>query len=223
MPRLALIIVPLILSGCLNTEEIIDTFAPDVVILSPIEGDVQSVSQALIVCAHIFDEDPIDALTVELESSLDGPLSPTWDLCAGGNFGTELSLTTLGAHQLTMTATDTAGNTSSSQVSITLNDSAPTNNAPTCAITAPLDGATLNSSDMPTLVATVGDADQAAETLTASLDSDLDGNLWAGSPDTDGRISTNLGDLTTGDHKLELSVTDGADLTTTCELQVTMN
>ena len=65
------------------------------------------------------------------------------------------------------------------------------------------------------------DAEDAAETLTVSLNSSLDGLLWSGQPDNKGVWSWS-GTLSAGTHELVAEVTDSASLsaTTTAILEV---
>ena len=204
--------------GCLTTHELDDTWSPDVVILSPADGSVLSSSSPVTVCAHIFDEDAIEALTVEFESDIDGPFTPSWDLCPGGNFGADLAAVSAGEHVLTLRATDRAGNRAEASVSVSVVDG---NTPPTCLISLPVEAATFTVGDSIPFEATVTDNEQSAETLIASIDSDIDGTIWSGSADTLGTISTSL-QLSSGTHAVTLLVTDNASQTISCGVQVTV-
>ena len=77
-------------------------------------------------------EDTVEDLTIDWESSLDGPLNASTIPTSSGLFSSYASLSE-GEHALTVT-TDTTGKTGSDSVVITVG---PPNSAPTCAITAP--------------------------------------------------------------------------------------
>lgn len=87
--------------------------------------------------------------------------------------------------------------------------------APEVTITAPTDGAAF----MPgSTIAFTGSATDEADdpgSLTHTWSSDVDGELWTGSPDGTGRSSFSASDLSTGAHTITLAVKDSTGLTGT--------
>lgn len=87
-------------------------------------------------------------------------------------------------------------------------DPDPPADAPTCAITAPADGALIAAGEATVLAATVGDAQQAPESLGVEWASDHDGVLAVSTPGSDGGVSFTTTDLSAAVHVLTLRVTD---------------
>jgi hypothetical protein len=94
-------------------------------------------------------------------------------------------------------------------------DSASANAAPTCAFTAPETNASGQQGALVTFSGTVADAETAADALTLTLSSHLDGDLGALSADADGLFSLDTDALTVGTHSVILNVDDGDG--NTCE------
>lgn len=104
-------------------------------------------------------------------------------------------------HEITLTATDSEGETGMDSVSITVN-SAPDNTPPVAQITCPVDGIIYNDGD--TLAFSGIGSD--------SNDGDLSGDALVWRSDVDGRIGTGksftLDSLTPGHHQITLKATD---------------
>ena len=79
---------------------------------------------------------------------------------------------------------------------------------PTVEITSPADGGYINDGDSFTLEAQVEDDNDAPNSLSLVLESDLDGTLYQGAADPSGDLQVLLSDLSLGDHTLTLSATD---------------
>jgi hypothetical protein len=222
MLRSALSTLPIIAMGCVNIHPVADTLPPDIVILSPNDDSTHN-PENIVFCAHIFDEDPIEGLDVELTSDVDGGVTPAWDLCSGGNFGGTIALTTEGTHTLTVSATDSAKNQSSASVSINALEDAPAvNTAPSCTISSPADGATVEFGSTLDFEATIADLEDELVSLTAALSSDVDGELWSGTADNAGAVSVELTDLSSNAHTLTLTVSDSEPLTGDCTVGISV-
>ncbi len=129
----------------------------------------------------------------------------TWSSSLQGALGTgEHVDATLnaGAHTITLTAVDDDGLAGSRSILVLSN--APGNTPPVAEITAPTNGATVQSTDLVALVGTgVDDEDGALSGAALVWSSDLDGPLGTGSP-------LDVTGLTEGRHRVTLTVTDSA-------------
>ena len=222
MYRNIVLSLPVIATGCVNIQPVVDTFAPDIVILAPFEGSTHNPA-AVPLCAHVFDEDPIDVLDVVLTSDIDGVMTPAWGLCSGGNFGATVALSSEGTHVLTLTAVDSAKNENSATVSIeALEDAPAANTAPSCTISSPEDGATFTAGSALSFDATVADLEDEPSALTVVLNSDMDGILTGASVDSAGLVQLELTDMSTNAHTLTLTVSDSEALSGTCVVSITI-
>lgn len=150
----------------------------------------------------------------------DGSLTGTslgWSSSLDGSLGTgsprSVSTLSVGAHVVTLVATDAGGNTGSSSVQVTV---LPANQAPVVAITTPVSGTTVSAGMSVTFAGTATDPEDGVLT-GASLrwSSSRDGSLGTGSP-----LSTAA--LSVGTHTIALAATDGGGRTTTATLTLTV-
>ena len=223
MIRTAATLVPIALMGCLNIEQVADNLAPDIIILAPNEGSTHDPSSVTF-CAHIFDEDAIDQLDVTVTSDVDGVVTPTWDLCSGGNFGGNIVLSTEGAHNLTVSATDLALNNNTATISFNaLASPSNPNTAPGCTFISPEPNASVSDDSLIAVEASVDDLEDALNELTVSLTSDVEGDLWSGAPSTDGSVITAVSLTTLGAQTLTLTVTDTEGLLSTCSVSISVD
>jgi hypothetical protein len=122
-----------------------------------------------------------------------------------------------------LAATDLAGNATSTNISINLSeDIALKNNEPTCTILTPAADATFSTEGSIELSANANDTEDAAESLSVSLNSDIDGLLWSGTPDTQGLVSHSLASPSVGTHTLTLTVTDSSLASGSCTVAVSI-
>ncbi len=183
--------------------------APEIAITSPGDGDSFSLAEEVTLSGTASDEDDVATeLAYSWSSSLDGELadlagSPDED----GNFTGSTTALTAGDHTLSLTVSDPVGNSVTESVTITVD---PANVAPSCAITAPVDGDSVAEGVEVAFSATVSDTEDAADAMSASLDSDIDGVFWSGNAEADGTISTSISSLTLATHTITLTVIDGA-------------
>lgn len=192
------------------TIELVPDGAPNVVITAPDDQDVLDGDDPVTLSGTVLDDvDAPETLTVWWESDVDGPLdveaTPDSD---GDVFGA--GTLSEGPHTLTLFATDSAGNTGSDAVVVTVTAA---NSAPTCVITAPPDSTTAEEGESVTFAATVADVDQAPETLTLTWTSDLDGALSTSAADAAGDVSFTTAALSQGTHVVTLLVTDAEGAT----------
>lgn len=79
---------------------------------------------------------------------------------------------------------------------------------PSVQIVSPADGGYINNGETITLEASVEDDNDAPNSLTLALTSDIDGTLYTGAADPSGEVSVLLGGLSLGDHTLTLTAID---------------
>lgn len=148
-----------------------DTTFPTISITSPTGGT--TVSGNVTITADANDNIAVSQVQFKVDGvnlgNVDAsfPYSAPWDTTAGSN----------GSHDLTAVATDTAGNsTTSSPVNVTVN------NPPQLTITQPLDGATINGSQVNVTYTKSGDLTEANHAHfrldggSTAMDIDFDGN-----------------------------------------------
>ncbi len=181
------------------------TGTPVVNIEAPTEGASFYADEAVALEATVTDaEDLTTALAIAWESDLSGPLDVELSYGSGGAVSSEVYLVE-GEHTLTLTATDSHGKVGEDHVSVSVG---PANSAPTCAITAPEEGASGSEGEAVDFEGVVGDADQAAPELAVAWRSDLDGALGGEAAGSDGVVRLSTSALRTGTHEITLSATD---------------
>ena len=186
---------------------------PLVEILRPAEGERFIPGEVVEFCGQIADEASLDSVEMVLSSSVDDVLwtgEPRVD-CEGGNIGLSLELSD-DVHVLTLSATDARGQATVTAVTVVPSDNTP----PWCSIESPLDGDSIEVGDAFDVAVTALDDEQDPSTLEVLVASDLDGELWAGSPDSSGAIGFAWTPQETGDHRVEVTVQDPRGLTDTC-------
>ena len=124
-----------------------------------------------------------------------------------------------GEHAIELHALDSAGN--EAVESVTIEVGAP-NSAPTCAITAPADGATGEEGELVTFRGTVGDVDVAADWLAVSWTSDKDGAFGSSTPDSAGNVLLAFADLSVHPHVVTMQVVDEVGATCSALLLYTV-
>ncbi len=194
--------------------------APLATITGPAEGSMWYADEPVLLEGRVSDaEDPADALTVWWEDGgvrLDASEAiPAADgtVSGVGAFGE-------GAHVLTLHVRDRAGNES---VAGTTFQTGPANRAPDCAIVAPADDAVGEVGDRVDFVASVSDADIAADSLTVTWESDKDGLLGTSTPDTAGNVVLSLGTLSDDTHRVTLTVSDERGATCVAAITYTVD
>jgi hypothetical protein len=110
-----------------------DTIPPTVSFASPANG--ATVSGTVNVQINASDNVAVQSVTFSVDGVGQGTAA-----VAPYNFSWDTTAVTNGSHTLTAQATDTSGNTSSTQISVTVNNSAPDTTPPTCSITSPTGG-----------------------------------------------------------------------------------
>ena len=196
---------------------LVSSEAPQVLILEPADGGLAYADQELVLEGTASDDlDNASLLVATWESDLDGLLE-TLAVAVDGSILTTAYLSP-GTHTLSLHVEDTVSQVGSDSVSLEVFE---TNTAPTCAITAPADGAAGSPEDAVAFTALLDDAEEGPLGLSATWWSDLDGSLGSGSPDSTGLLSATLAGLSEGTHTLRLDVSDSAGLGCTDSVQYT--
>lgn len=94
---------------------------------------------------------------------------------------------------------------------------------PTVVIEAPADGGYVNEGESFTVEATVEDDNDAPNSLTLLLESDIDGTVFQGAADPSGEVHVLLSDLSLGDHVLTMAATDRDGFVGTASINFEVN
>ncbi len=198
------------------TVEVLPNGAPTIAIDAPTADGTYYSDHLVELIATVGDpEDSADALSVVWTAT--GPdewsqeTDPTSDGTAAGSAQMDS-----GEWNITALVTDTAGRTAQDNVIITVGEP---NSPPDCAITSPASGEGIAEGLSASFEATASDPDVAADLLTATWSSDLDGELGTSTVPSDGNISFSTTALSTGAHSISLQVADEVGTTCTDSIQ----
>lgn len=179
-----------------------DNTPPTCSFTAPEDGDVVSTGQEVHLIANAEDnESPQEDLIVRFESSIDGPLGETIP-ADDGHIDLPVILSH-NAHQITMTVTDTGGDTCA------LTHTVYASNGPSVAITHPLDGAIINPNPV-LFQGTISDLEDPPEFIEIEWESSIDGLLLVSTPDSTGETSFIAEELSSGNHSITLWATDSS-------------
>ena len=199
--------------------EISPTTAPTITFIKPVEDGIYYVDRLISFNTEVSDgeDDPFE-LSVEYQSSLDGVLSMEGDPTPSSTGESQsAAYLSIGEHFITATVTDTTGKQATTNTSIVVG---PANSAPTCTITAPVNGSNYTEGQTVNFTAVVDDVDIIADQLTIDWTSDHDGFLSASSANVGGNVTYSTANLTVASHTITLSVED--EIGTTCTDTVTV-
>lgn len=176
--------------------------APTCAITAPSEGDIGRERDELLLAGTAYDADvSADQLAAEWSSDRDGVLGAVTPTSGGAVLLATTSLSA-GTHVLTLTIADDASATCVASVTYAVRG------APIVAIDAPLDGDVLLDSAIAAISGTATDLEDLSTDLLVEWSSDVDGLLFADSPDSDGSTAFTSDTLTPGVHELTLQATD---------------
>ena len=181
------------------------TDAPEVDLTAPVETGTYYADQTIAFQGMVADtEDAPEDLTVTIETDELGDLEMDLDVSSEGEVN-GFGLLPEGEHAVVLRAIDRSGKEGNDSVIITVG---PPNSAPTCAITAPMDGAAGTEGEEVRFEGTANDVDVPSSELTVSWESDKDGLLGESTPSSDGIIGIATSDLSPNTHRITLTVTD---------------
>ncbi|MEO1271158.1 MAG: hypothetical protein AAFX99_23955, partial [Myxococcota bacterium] len=199
-----------------RTLVVADPNAPSITIMAPADGAEVVVGEPLTLDIQLGNDgsEPLERIAVTVESSIDGVLAadgpdPT------GRVTADLSVLSVGTHDLVVTASDTGGATAS----VSLRLMVVLDQAPTVRFIQPQNGATVGVGDLVMFQIEVSDDVDAPGELEVELTSSLDGMLGPlTGPDQAGIAQLTLPGLSLGQHTLTASATDSRNQTGTAIL-----
>jgi uncharacterized protein (TIGR02145 family) len=195
------VLSPLVLLACGKD----DPIAPTASIVSPVDGAQYYADQKILFEGLITDDSPSpNELTVVWKSDIDGALDWANEPDSKGRISGHGYLTE-GEHSVSLTATDLDDLMGRDSLLLSIG---PANSAPSCAITAPLEGTATNEGDAVTLIAQVDDVDIEPVDLSINWSSDLYGDLGSSTASLDGVASLETTALVLGIHTITLTVAD---------------
>ena len=178
--------------------------APTVAITEPSDGAVFDAGESVTFVGEASDaRDDAGDLVYEWESDTDGVLDEG-SLSSAGEARFTLTLEE-GLHTLTLRVTDTEGNAAEAAVTV---EAQHVNEAPEASITDPRSGDGAKVGVRATFTGLVSDAEDDPADLSVTWSSDVDGELYASSPDSAGATTFSTDALSIGDHAITLTVED---------------
>jgi hypothetical protein len=205
----------LFLGSCAEQKVAFRNTVPVVGISSPVDGAHFEYGSSVQFQGQISDkQDAAESLMVAWETS--NADESELDVDAADSTGLLLfnsSLLRVGAHTISLTATDSEGESSTASIEIEVTDvggGGPVGGegAPVVSLDNPIDGAVVLQSEPLTILGLVTDDDQEAATLMSSIVSSRDGGLWEGQPDEFGRVELLTTGLSVGIHTIRIDAVD---------------
>ena len=199
-------------SGKLGTDSVIilvrpPNEAPTCAVLTPEAGSLAELGVSLNLTGIVGDDDPVDALTVDWSSDVDGPLSSSTPNSDGGVSYTTASLSS-GPHTISLTVQDADGLVCVADTTVTIG--AP----PTITMASPVLGGRYYADQLIMFSGVAEDSEDASELLTVEWTTDSGADLSAidTTVASDGGF-TGFGMLDEGEHGLTVRATDTTGLT----------
>ena len=186
-------------------------------VTAPEDGGHGDVSTTTVLEVFASDGEDVPAsLVVSWESDVDGALGDA--AVDGGGVGTlDVSGLSTGTHTLTATVTDSGGALCTDAITYVFGT------APVVTIDTPLDGELVGEGTLVSFSGSVSDAEDPAELLAVSWESDLDGVLDTADAATDGTTAFDTSSLSLGAHHITLRAADQEGLTGTDAITVSIN
>ena len=181
----------------------VDNTPPTASITAPANGAMFNAGDPVLFTGSANDHDDGD-LTANLSwsSNIDGVIGN------GGSFST--AALSSGAHVITAQVTDSGGAPASDTIALTVNT------APSVAVTAPVDGVSVNVGDSVSFTGSANDSEDGDLTASLSWSSDVDGVIGTG-----GSFQTSA--LAAGVHVITARVTDTGGLQGSSSITLTVN
>lgn len=177
---------------------------PECAAISETGSSESGLAALLEVSATDADQDN-DTLDVQFQSDRDGDLGTVQPDAAGRASLSTTSLTD-GAHVVTVTVTDNAGDTCSDTIRWAVGQ------PPDVSVSSPVDGSVISLGEELVFEATVSDPDDPETDLVVRVESDRDGELASLTPDSTGAVGFRTSTLSRGSHVLSLRAEDPVGL-----------
>ena len=208
--------------GCADNSLGVYNTPPSAAITSPAGGELYGAGELIEFFAVARDsQDAGDALEITWSSDQDGVISEEPADVNGDVYFATSGLSS-GDHAITLTVVDTNGESATASVGLKVGQGTSTEGAPTVILIGPAEGEELMASEGITVIGTMTDDEQTWDSLEAVISSSRDGNIWVGSPDTNGTVSVADLVLSEGQHTLRLTAQDDDGLTSYDEVGVTV-
>jgi hypothetical protein len=216
-PLFSLLIV---MVGCTDHGLKIHEEPPTASILDPGDGDAFISDTPVAFRVQLDDnDDGVDALDVAWRSNAIGTLAGDGTLDGSIQTFVTSELNT-GEHLITVTATDSDGQTSEDSVSIVMSE----NSAPLVAIDHPTDGANIAEGEDVTISVTAWDPEEDADSLRLTWSMNDTPQIGAPEhPSEDGTAHLVITDPTVGAHSISVTATDLAGMSHTDSVNFTIN
>lgn len=181
---------------------------PSVAISAPADGTKVNPGDLVEFYGVARDEQDVSAdVLVSWTSDIDGEFDTTPG-DDNGDLYVATSLLSTGAHAITLTATDTDGESASTSIGLQVGEgTSGVPGAPIVVIVGPTEGEQIGASTPVNLVATVTDDKDLFDTLAVEVIDSVDGSVWTGNPTSAGAVSLAM-DPTVGAHALVVSAVD---------------
>ena len=201
--------------GCPSEQQLgVYDSEPTVSITSPLDGSTWPDDAALTLVGEVHDrETALEELKVSWASNVDGVLTDAAEPTGGGVVEFPVAGLSVGPHTLSLIAIDSAGQKAVANVTITIED---VPDAPWISIVHPAVGDPARDDAPFTFTATVGDNQDALETLAVTVSSAESGEVCTMMADSAG-LATCEGTLYATTHHLTFTVTDPGGLSATAE------
>lgn len=209
----------ILLAACSDGQLSTNDKAPVVTLLRPQDGAAFVPGEAVDVCTQVDDEKDASQLTFTVQTDTDGVLfsgSPT--ACEGGNAGVSIVLSD-NQQTLEVIVVDPGGQTGKASAILTPE----ANSAPACAFVEPGDGAAIELGESIDIIAGATDPDTDPSSLSAVVQSDVEGVIYEGNPSSAGNVELLWAPAIGGEHGLRLTVTDPRGLTAECTSSLFVN
>jgi len=183
--------------------------APSCAMVSPESGAGGALGVMTTFTGSVGDPDiGPEPLTVRWSSDRDGELGES-TASSDGSVTLSSGALSLGTHTVTLMAMDEVGAVCTDNIVFIVG------RPPVVTIGSPADGSVSNVGSVVTFLGSATDADEEESTLTVVWESDRDGVIFTGSPDSTGQTLATSASLTVGDHAITLTATDSLGLTAT--------
>ena len=192
--------------------DVLSPQAPTVQILQPSDDSLFYSTDLIVFEAQVGDsESAASDLILTWTSSIGGQL-PLTSVADDSGLVTESITLVSGQHNITLTAEDDAGMSGSDTISIVVQGP---NEAPVCAVNAPLDESVFLFAEPILFSVTATDINQSSDTLNVMWSSSIDGEIGNTVPDSEGLSLLESSDLSIGTHLITVEITDNGGLSCT--------